>query len=252
MSSPSIHHAEYDDIAADYSASKQLPFRVLVEAPTLFALAGDVRGKTILDLPCGDGTYSRAFARRGAASVLGVDLSGSMIERARMSENEAPLGISYRVGDAASLGTVGPFDLVVACYLFNYARTAAELLAFARTVAANLKPGGRLVGMNDNPLTAFGGPQSYAKYGFLRDVDLPVREGSRIRYSFPKPDGTTFGFDNFWQSPDTYRAAFAEAGFAAFDFVECQAKLAEGQEPDLWQAFLSDCPIIGLFAQRGD
>jgi SAM-dependent methyltransferase len=241
--------AEYDDIAADYAASKQLPYRVVVEAPTLFALAGDVRGKTILDLPCGDGTYSRAFARRGG-SVLGVDLSSGMVERARMSESEAPLGIRYRVGDAATLGTLGAFDLVVACYLFNYARTAAELLAFARTVAANLKPGGRLVGINDNPLTAFGGLQSYTEYGFLRDVETPVREGSRIRYSFPKPDGTAFGFDNFWLPPDTYRAAFAEAGFVAFDFVECQAKPDDSQEPGFWQAFLSDCPLIGLSAKR--
>jgi SAM-dependent methyltransferase len=252
MPTLAVHHAEYDDIAADYAASKQLPFRVVVEAPTLFALAGDVGGKTILDLPCGDGTYSRAFARRGAASVLGVDLSSGMVERARTSEREAPLGISYRVGDAATLGTLGAFDLVVACYLFNYARTAAELLAFARAVAANLKPGGRLVGINDNPLTAFGGLQSYASYGFLRDVESPVREGSRIHYSFPKPDGTTFGFDNFWLSPNTYRAAFAEAGFVAFDFVECQAKPAENQEPGLWQAFLSDCPIIGLTAKWRD
>lgn len=197
MPSLADHHAEYDDIAADYAASKQLPYRVVVEAPTLFTLAGDVRGKTILDLPCGDGTYSRAFARRGAASVLGVDLSSGMVERARMSESEAPLGIRYQVGDAASLGTLAAFDLVVACYLFNYARTGAELLGFARTVAANLKPGGRLVGINDNPLTAFGGLQSYVGYGFLRNVETPVREGSRIRYSFPKPDGTTFGIRQF-------------------------------------------------------
>src|SRR5262245_56569393 len=230
MSTLPAHHAEYDDIAADYSASKQLPFRVLVEAPTLFALAGDVRGKTVLDLPCGDGTYARAFARRGAASVLGVDLSSGMIQRARLRESETPLGIRYQVGDAARLGTLGAFDLIVASYLFNYARTADELLSFARTVASNLKPGGRLVGINDNPATAFGGLQSYARYGFLRDVETPVREGSRIRYSFPKPDGTTFGFDNFWLSPDTYRAAFAEAGFVGFDFVECQAKLGEGQD----------------------
>jgi SAM-dependent methyltransferase len=180
MPSLAAHHAEYDDIAADYAASKQLPFRIMVEAPTMFALAGDVRGKTVLDLPCGDGTYSRAFARRGAASVLGVDLSSGMVERARMSESETPPGIRYQVGDAASLGTLGTFDLVVACYLFNYARTAAELLTFARTVAANLKPGGRLVGINDNPLTAFGGLQSYAGYGFLRDVDAGPR-------GFPHP-----------------------------------------------------------------
>ena len=86
----------------------------------------------------------------------------------------------------------------------------------------------------------------------MRDVETPVREGSRIRYTFARPDGTTFGFDNFWLSPDTYRAAFAEAGFVAFDFVDCQAKPGESQELAFWQAFLSDCPIIGLVAKRRD
>ena len=101
MADHAAHHAEYDDIAAEYAASKQLPFRIVVEAPTLFGLAGDVSGLTVLDLPCGDGTYSRALARRGAASVTGVDLSSAMVERAEAAERDAPLGIHYEVGDAA-------------------------------------------------------------------------------------------------------------------------------------------------------
>ncbi|MSP75257.1 MAG: class I SAM-dependent methyltransferase [Rhodospirillaceae bacterium] len=250
MPDRSPHHAEYDDIAAEYAASKQLPFRIVVEAPTLFDLAGDVRGLAVLDLPCGDGTYSRAFARRGAGSVLGVDLSGAMVERARAIEREEKLGISYRVGDAADLGTVGAFDLIVACYLFNYARTDAELLAFARTVRANLKPGGRLIGINDNPRSALARYGSYAAYGFTRDLEPPRHAGSRIRYTFPKPDGTSFGFDNFWLAPETYARIFAEAGLEDFQFVDCQAKLSEGQDPTLWQDFLSDCPITGLVASR--
>ena len=245
-----VSHAEYDDIAADYSASKQLPYRLLVEAPTLFALAGDVRGKSVLDLPCGDGTYARALARRGAAQVLGIDLSVAMIERARAMEREQPLGLGYRVGNAVELGKVGAFDLVVACYLFNYARNAAELLAFARTAMANLKPGGRLIGMNDNPRTALTRFGSYAAYGFSRTIELPQREGSRIRYSFPKADGTVFGFDNFWLAPETYRAAFAKAGFADFAFVDCQASLSADQDPVFWKAFVTDCPITGLVASR--
>jgi SAM-dependent methyltransferase len=246
----SPHHAEYDDIAAEYAASKQLPFRIVVEAPTLFDLAGDVHGLSILDLPCGDGTYARALARRGAGSVLGVDLSSAMVERARATEREEGLGISYRVGDAADLGTVGAFDLVVACYLFNYARTAEELLAFARSVRANLKPGGRLVGMNNNPRNALERYGSFAAYGFSRDIELPRREGSRIRYTFAKPDGSTFGFDNFWLAPETYKAVFAEAGLRDFRFVDCQAKLSEGEDPAFWQDFVRDCPICGLVAYR--
>ncbi len=240
-------HAEYDDIAAEYAASKQLPFRTVVEAPTLFGLAGDVRGLAVLDLPCGDGTYSRALARRGAASVTGIDLSHAMVERAEAAEREAPLGIRYAVGDAADLGSIGAFDLILASYLFNYARTRAELLAFARSVARNLKPGGRLVGMNDNPRTALDRYGSYAAYGFSRTIDGPLREGARIRYDFPKADGTHFGFDNFWLAPATYEEVFAEAGLAGFRFVDAIADPATGGD---WRDFLRDCPITGLEARR--
>ena len=249
MADRSPHHVEYDDIAKEYAASKQLPFRIIVEAPTLFGLVGDVRGLAVLDLPCGDGTYSRALARRGAGSVLGVDLSEAMIERARTIEKEAPQ-VSYRVGDAADLGVVGAFDLVVASYLFNYAQTREQLLAFARTVRANLKPDGRLVGMNDNPRNALERYGSYAAYGFSREVERPRREGARIRYTFATSEGTTFGFDNFWLVPETYEAVFAEAGLADFRFVDAHAELSAGQDRAFWEGFLRDCPITGLAARR--
>ena len=36
--------------------------------PRMFRLAGDVAGKRVLDLGCGEGAYSRALAGRGARS----------------------------------------------------------------------------------------------------------------------------------------------------------------------------------------
>jgi SAM-dependent methyltransferase len=238
-------HAEYDDIAAEYAASKQLPFRIVVEAPTLFRLAGDVAGLDILDLACGEGTYSRAFARRGAKSVMGIDLSDAMVERARGIERDAPLGTSYRQGDAASLGKVGAFDLVLTSYLFNYAQTPEQLAAFARTVQANLKPGGRLIGINDNPLTPEDRYVSLEAFGFTRTVERPRRPGSRVRYQFGN-----WGFDNFWLAPATYRQVFAETGLVDFRFVPPSADIKGGEEPALWQRFLEDCPIVGLEARH--
>ena len=250
MSDQASNRAEYDDIAQDYVASKQLPFRLIVEAPTLFGLAGDVSGLSVLDLACGGGTYSRAFARRGAAAVVGADLSQGMIDQARAEEQASPLGISYRVGDAATLGVVGAFDLVVAAYLFNYAQTRAQLYAFARTVHANLKPGGRLIGINDNPRNDPSRYGVHTGYGFSRDIALPRQEGSRIRYTFQTSDGTAFGFDNFWLAPETYHAVFAEAGLAGFRFVDAAADRADGHDAALWDDFLRDCPITGLVAHR--
>ena len=74
--------AEYDAIADEYAASKLLPWRLHVEQPTLFGLIGDVRGRSVLDLACGDGIYARALADLGATRVHGVDLSAGMIDLA--------------------------------------------------------------------------------------------------------------------------------------------------------------------------
>ena len=73
--------AEYDAIADEYAASKLLPWRTQVEQPTLFGLLGDVRGKSVLDLACGDGIYARMLADRGASRMHGVDLSSGMRSR---------------------------------------------------------------------------------------------------------------------------------------------------------------------------
>ena len=55
----------------------------LIEIPQLFELIGDVKGKKVLDLGCGDGWYDRKLIELGASSVLGIDLSTKMINEAK-------------------------------------------------------------------------------------------------------------------------------------------------------------------------
>jgi 2-polyprenyl-3-methyl-5-hydroxy-6-metoxy-1,4-benzoquinol methylase len=53
-----------------------------IEVDAIFRLAGDLGGKRVLDLACGDGTYSiAAFQRR--ARVIGVDISDAVLDSAR-------------------------------------------------------------------------------------------------------------------------------------------------------------------------
>jgi 2-polyprenyl-3-methyl-5-hydroxy-6-metoxy-1,4-benzoquinol methylase len=84
--------SSYDAIAREYKESKQLPFRIHVEAYTLLKLLGDVRGLAVLDLACGEGIYSRLLRRAGVQRVVGVDLSSAMIDLAREQERRDPLG----------------------------------------------------------------------------------------------------------------------------------------------------------------
>ncbi len=133
--------------------SKRLPYRTLVEAPSLFAALGDVAGARVLDLGCGSGHFARALLARGAREVVGVDLSAAMVGLARRGHADEPRA-RFLVGDAMRPQelralALGEFDVVLGAYLLNYADSPAGLRAMAASVAAHLAPAGRFVGVND-------------------------------------------------------------------------------------------------------
>ena len=147
-------------------------------------MLGDVAGKSVLDLACGEGFYSRRIKKNGAEQVIGVDLSENMIKLARKREAQDRLGIIYTVGDITELGEIGNFDLVVASYLLNYAQTRGQLLDMCQTIFANLKPGGRFVSINNNPEQP---PETFplcSKYGFTKTVAGTVNRRSRYHLPF--------------------------------------------------------------------
>ena len=55
----------------------------------------DVAGKSVLDLGCGYGWHCKYAVQQGAARVLGIDLSGRMLEEAR--RRNADPKIEYRL-----------------------------------------------------------------------------------------------------------------------------------------------------------
>ena len=206
----------YDSIAESYRDSKGLPFRSVVERYTLFELLGDLRGRTILDLACGEGFYTRRFKRAGAAEATGVDISRAMIELAEAEEKARPIGCRYVCADAAAYEPGAGADIVTAVYLLNYARNQSELEGFCRACFAALRPGGLLVGFNDNVRRPPQPGGSLAKYGFERTAAAPLREGDVIRYRITSPGGGTIEVDNYYLKPCTYETEMERAGFRDF------------------------------------
>jgi ubiquinone/menaquinone biosynthesis C-methylase UbiE len=88
-------------------------YREEMNGPAFFNLVGNVKGKRILDLACGEGSKTRILARKGA-KVVGVDFSEKLIEFARQMEKKERLGIDYYVSDAADLREFSSnhFDIV--------------------------------------------------------------------------------------------------------------------------------------------
>lgn len=94
-------------------------------------------GERILDLGCGTGHLTAKIAESGA-TVIGLDSSISMIAQARQNFP----ALKFVLSDARSFQFPGPFDAVFSNSALHWIHDAEAVL---RSVAAALRPGGRLV-----------------------------------------------------------------------------------------------------------
>jgi ubiquinone/menaquinone biosynthesis C-methylase UbiE len=111
--------------------------------PTAEALMGDVSGKRICDLACGQGRVARHLARLGA-TIVGIDFSAKLLAIARRHEDNDPLGITYVHSDVQRLDeqAVGLFDGVIC---FMALMDIPDLDPTLQSVARILRPGGWFV-----------------------------------------------------------------------------------------------------------
>lgn len=166
--------------------------------PVVFRALGDVRGRALLDLACGDGFYTRRFrADRGADPVVGIDLSPEMIARARAIERREPLGIEYRVGDVTSLRLEERYDVVTAIHLLHYLNDREEIATVLGMIRSLLEDGDRFVTMVANPefdLDLHDPADSKEKFGYYFSAAEPGN-GGRLRFhpgGFPEGRELTF------------------------------------------------------------
>ncbi len=241
---------EYDQIAGEYKESKLLGFRQHIEAHTLFELMGNLNGKKVLDLACGEGIYTRKIKRAGADKAVGVDLSTEMIRLAEGEEKRNPLGCTYYVSDVARLGPLDEFDIVVGSYLLNYSTTKEELADFARAIYNNLKPGGHFIGFNNNPADFTHSDSRYRSYGFTKHCPNGHKDGDPIVYTFYNEDGSVFQLENYFLKPELHKDVFEACGFSSFHWKKALlSRDGKTSFPETyWDEFLTYQPVCGLVA----
>lgn len=109
----------------------------------LLGLAPEMR---MLDVCCGYGRHALELARRGYRNVVGVDISRSLLARARRTARAEGLPVAFRRADMRRLPFRGRFDVALNLFTsFGYFAEEAEDLAALRAVARALRPGGRLL-----------------------------------------------------------------------------------------------------------
>jgi 2-polyprenyl-3-methyl-5-hydroxy-6-metoxy-1,4-benzoquinol methylase len=176
---------KYDEVQSDGRYEEGMARMALYhhhcQDPVIFRTLGDIRGKSLLDLACGDGFYTRRFRTECAANpVMGIDLSPKQIERAKAIEQREQLGIDYRVGDVMSLNLERRFNIVTGIHLLHYLENAAEIASALRGIHETLSDGGHFVTVIANPefeLEKHDPSDSKTKYGYYFSVAEPGNGG---------------------------------------------------------------------------
>ena len=134
--------------AASYPAHAHNPVMLAEERAMLDLLPANLHGLSIVDAGCGSGRYMRHAIARGAARVLGVDLSDAMLARAAETLGHAPhVGLMQGSLDALPLRSdVG--DLTLCGLTIGHLEQLEPALGELRRVT---RPGGAILCSDVHP-----------------------------------------------------------------------------------------------------
>ena len=112
------------------------------EADRLVALATPRGDELALDVACGPGTFTRAFAR-AVRAIHGLDITPALLDQARAAAAKENLtNTIFECGDAYALPyPAAKFDLVSCAYALHHLEKPAAVLA---EISRVVRPGGRI------------------------------------------------------------------------------------------------------------
>lgn len=135
-------------------------------------------GKRVLDIGCGGGIYTRAWANLGAASVTGVDFSAVMLEAAAEHCHGIP-NVAFHRGNATATGLPdGSADIVFERAVIHH---VPDMPACFPEAYRLLAPGGLYIIQDKTPqdIQRFGTPEYIGGYFFERFPRLLEVERAR-------------------------------------------------------------------------
>lgn len=188
--------------------------------PAVFDACGDVTGRSVLDIGCGEGYCARELKRRGAGEYVGIDLSSEMIAAAKAQDAKDNYGIDYRACNVLEFKPEREFDLCVAVFLFNYLPVDEMQQVFCM-VYSTLPAGGEFIFSVPHPFfpfvhTAQSAPFYFAANGknYFEDVN------QKLEGEIWKQDGEPLHVQCVHKTFGDYFDALQLAGFSRMPEVK--------------------------------
>lgn len=206
--------------AYDKFTSEAYSYARMIERPVIMRLAGDVRGKHILDLGCGSGEYAIGFAKEGAI-VTGLDISDISLGIAREKAIRQNLDIQFIQGSISSLSIfkAKTFDIVFSSSSMHYVADLEQV--FRQSYTLIVDDGSLLLSVvhpfytAGYPLADYTGADKYAVFQ-IRYFNHGLRE-----YIPPWAKyGPVEKCISYHYTVDDYFSALRKAGFIVDRLVE--------------------------------
>ena len=148
----------YNAMADRYTEhSNHGAYNAYYERPAMLQLLGDVKGLSILDVGCGDGTYSSILLENGAQEIFGFDISENMLALAQDKVGDRVQLHHASLEDTLDFIPNDHFDRIICPLMMHY--VADWERAFIK-LNTKLKSNGLLLFSTGHPMDDFRFSQS--------------------------------------------------------------------------------------------
>lgn len=217
MSKKNTSWGEVAEWYHEYLSGEEDSFQNKVILPNILRLANLKKGEVVLDLACGEGFFSREFAKTGV-SVIGADISKDLIEIAKRESPE----IRYEVSPSDNLSFLqdGSVEKIAVVLAIQNIEKVKETFEECKRI---LKPRGKIFMVMNHP--AFRVPKA-SEWGFDEEKDAQYRRvdkylsESKVEIAMHPggaPDKKTVSFH---RSLQYYFKLLANSGFAVAKLEE--------------------------------
>lgn len=235
---------EYNKIGEKYAnLIKKDPLKKYLQYPGLIKMLGNVKGKKILDIGCGNGFFSSMIAQKGA-KIVGFDVSEKQIELALETEKKEKLGMEFFCSDQFKFNYPQKFDWAYSNMVIFYAVNFKELIQFFKCAFKFLKKDGKFISVVVNP--------DYKRLGELHYDRKIIKEGNKARSEFyidGKFDISSGVYSLF--TKEEYERASQEAGFSRCEWkkIKIEEEGIKDKGEEFWRGYDSD-PLYGIFIAK--
>ncbi|SEA10067.1 class I SAM-dependent methyltransferase [Alkalimonas amylolytica] len=247
-----MDEAQFNKPASAYSKdASRRGSRDKIFYPSLLKLIPSFTGKSVLDLACGDGSFSRVISKLNPSKVVAVDISKDQIDKAIELSGHQTV-IKYINANACDIKHIDPFDIIIGNFFLHYAPSIDDLKKYCKHISLNLKPGGLFIGLNENPVKPIKDSKSFGVA--VECVDGVVHDSCTIRRTHYDSEGNElFNFTHRHFHLNTYELSLRESGMYNVTWHKLR-NMQHGDADDAmakhWASYISQSTVSILSANK--